>query len=520
MKTRVTSRAWVKGLAAVLLLGPLAFAIQACTELGEETFGVVTPEEFYQTDEEILAGLAPVYSQLRSLLWNYHNLSQVSSDETLVPTRGSDWFDGGRWLSIHRHTWDPGLTDLNGSWNDAFTGVARANALLQILEGGTGNEALVAELRMLRAFYYYTLLDLFGRVPIVGDDEFVVDAENPPANESRAALFSFIESELLAARDALPDTRDGGNFGRVTKGAANALLANLYVNAEIFRGTIAAGGIERGAPAWTEALAAAEAVINSGQYGLSSNWFDNFAVSNEASPEIVFLVAHLADAGLGMTFQMRPLHYNQLSPQPWNGFATLSSVYEKFDEDDARRDIFLIGQQTNFNTGEEVTNRQGEPLIFTPDINNIEDAAEGEGIRILKFPPDLDNVGGDAGNDYPFIRLSEMYLIKAEALNETSGPTQEAVDQLNMLRERVIDPATYVPLAPSDFTQETLRDFIFDERVRELTYEAKRRQDLVRAGRFTEAWQFKDVVSPHLAVFPIPQVQIDSNPNLTQNAGY
>ena len=150
-----------------------------------------------------------------------HNLSQVSSDETLVPTRGSDWFDGGRWLSIHRHTWDPGLSDLNGAWIESYTGIARANGLLQILEeAGNTDAALNAEIRSLRAFYYFLLLDLFGNVPIVGDDEFVIDAENPPPTESRSAVYNFVVSELTAAVPDLPAQWSGSNRGRVTKGAA------------------------------------------------------------------------------------------------------------------------------------------------------------------------------------------------------------------------------------------------------------------------------------------------------------
>ncbi len=507
-------------LLAFLIL-PLGLTLQSCTDLDEETFGLVTPEQFYKSDAEILAGLAPIYSQLRSLMWAWHNLSQVSSDETIVPTRGSDWFDGGRWLSIHYHSWDAGLDDLNGAWNDSYTGIARANGLLQILEeSGSEDAKLKAEIRLLRAWYYYTLMDLFGNVPVVGDDEFVVDQENPPANESRQFVFDFIESEVIFARDNLDTSWPSTGFGRVTKGAANALLANMYLNAEIFRGELTAGGITRAPAQWQDAVTTANAVINSGQYSLAGNYFDNFSPTNEDSPEAIFVVAHLPVGGLGVNHSMRSTHYNQWEPSPWNGFATIASVYQKWDEKDLRRQIFLVGEQVNFATGEPAFNRQGERLVYTESIADETNATEGEGIRPYKFPLDPNAAGGDSGNDYPFFRLAEMLLIKAEALNEMNGPSGEAIGLLNQLRQRAFAPGDFVPLAAGDFTQDSMRDFIMDERVRELAYEAKRRQDLVRAGKFTEPWEFKTNFEPYRVIFPIPQTQLDSNPNMVQNPGY
>ena len=514
----------LKGILVLTLLIPSSLVLHGCTDLGEDTFGIVTPDQFYETDEQIISALAPVYSLFRALLWNYHNLSQVSSDETLVPTRGSDWFDGGRWLAIHRHTWDPGLSDLNGAWIESYTGIARANGLLQILEeAGNTDAALNAEIRTLRAFYYFLLLDLFGNVPIVGDDEYVIDAENPPPTESRATVYNFVVSELTAAVSDLPAQWSGSNQGRITKGAANAMLATLYLNANVFTKNSSeintSGPNPCGQSDCQNAVAAADAVINSGLYSLLSDFHGNFAVANANSPEFVMEIQHLSQPGLGMNFQMRPLHYNQGTPSPWNGFSTLAHVYNAFDENDVRKDIFLIGRAVNYETGDEVNDRQDNPLIFTPEINNVEDATEGEGIRILKFPFDVDNAGGNHGNDYGWWRLSEMYLIKAEALNEMNGPTQEVVNLINLVRERAFDPDQ--PIALSDYPDKaSMRQRIMDERLFELTYEARRRQDLIRAGQFTAPWEFKERHDGHLVLFPIPQTQLDANPNLTQNPGY
>ena len=157
-------------LTLLLVLGVLAVS-QGCS-LDENPVSVITPDNFYQNEAEVLGGVASVYGQLRATHWSYYNVSEISSDEMVVPTRGSDWFDNGRWLELHQHTWaansPSGLEDINGAWNDAFAGVARANVVLDALENVTvaDQEIFVAELRTLRALYYYILMDLFGGVPL------------------------------------------------------------------------------------------------------------------------------------------------------------------------------------------------------------------------------------------------------------------------------------------------------------------------------------------------------------------
>ncbi|MDX1531174.1 MAG: RagB/SusD family nutrient uptake outer membrane protein [Rhodothermales bacterium] len=523
-------------LATLLLAAPTLF-LPACTDLGEETFSVVQPGEFFQTEQEVIAALAPVYAQLRATLWAYHNLTQVSSDESIVPTRGSDWFDGGRWLSMHRQTWDPTLVDLNDAWVAAYTGVARANGLLQNLEAidVPNKDGLIAELRALRAYYYYQLLDLFGNVPIVGDEEgeFLADPDSPPPTETRETVYNFIVSELQEARDTLPDEAD--LFGRMTKGAADAMLANLFINAAVFTNNsdaIDTDGYNSCQEAGTcqAAIDAVDRVLDSpaGYELVTDDWYGIFGPNNEANPEHIFVVQTAAVEGIGMNFQMRYLHYNQLEPSPWNGFSTIAETYNAFPDADGRKDIFLVGQQISYETGDPVEDRNGNPLIFTPDCGDIENTTEGACARIAKFLPDPDHIGGDGhGNDYPFFRVGEMYLIKAEALNEL-GQTGQAIDLVNDLRERVYDASADDPEYPtlddflldSGLSQSEVRDWILQERLFELTYEAKRRQDLVRFGRFDDPWSYKDQSEDFRILFPIPQTQRDANPNHTQNPGY
>lgn len=513
------------GLMALLFASPAVVSMQGCTDLSEDPTSAITPDKFYRNEAEVIGGLASVYSTMRGTLDQYYNLTQVSSDEHIVPTRGPDWFDNGRWLEIDRQDWEvnstSGLDDINGAWNGLFTGVARANVVLAALENvAIANQAQVrAELRALRAFYYYLLMDLFGGVPIVTAVEI---GAHPQA--TRAEVFAFIESELIAARADLPDSWPASQHGRFTKGAANAILASIYLNAQVFTGTVTTAGLTPGPAKWAEAIAAADLVINSPQYSLAADWRSNFRADNSTSPENILVVKMANSPDQGLNFVMRALHYNQFAPSPWNGFATIAEVYNAFDADDQRRQIFLEGQQVNQDPksasfGQPVNDRKGDPLIFTTTISSVTNASEGEGVRILKWPPDPDHVAQENGNDFAYFRLAEMHLIKAEALNEQGGAgTAQAVGIINMLRARVFEPDKPITAV----TQAQVRDAVLQERLFELTAEAKRRQDLIRHNKYTQMIWFNNPSArePYRILMPIPRAQIETNPNLAQNPGY
>jgi len=518
-KTKI-QQLWRAGRGRIALLGAAAvLAVPGCTDLTETPLSAITPGNFFKNSDEVIGGVASVYAGLRGTMWGYYNISQVTTDENVVPTRGSDWFDNGRWLDLHRQAWTPtsgaGLEDIGGMWNDLFGGVARSNVVLSALETTeVPNKAtVVAEMRVLRAFYYYLLMDMFGGVPIVTTTEVKTREQ-----ATRAQVFAFIEKELTEARPNLPDAWPAESYGRLTKFAADAILANMYLNAQVFTGTVTATGLTRGPAKWSEAVAAADRVINSGRYQLSSNWRANFAFDNASSRENIMVVRHRAQDGLGLTFVMRMGHYNSFNPSPWNGFATLSDTYFSFDADDPRRGVFLVGPQVELTTGQPIRDRAGNPLVFTPEIRDITQATEGEGARIYKYTLDPARQGGDNGNDYVYFRLAEMLMIKAEAQNEL-GQTAAAIAIINQLRTRAGVPAA--KLLAATLTQQQVRDAIYRERLFEFIGEAKRRQDMVRFGTYTTPRQFNTTArAPFRILMPIPQNQIEINPLLKQNPGY
>ena len=524
------------GLVALTLLAP------ACTDLTEVPQSSITPDHFYTNETEAVGGLASVYAGLRNFDEEYYNVSEVSTDEIIVPTRGTDWYDNGKWLDIHRQTWtanSPGaLGNMNDAWNQLFNGVARANVVLDAMQhvNFATKPGIVAELRVLRALYYFALMDMFGGVPIV-----CPETDNPVcsgieievrARNTRAEVFNFIEAELIAARPDLPAKWSASMNGRVTQGAADALLASLYLNAQVFTGTVTTAGLQKGTARWQDAVTVSDRILNSGNYSLATDasvgcstpgcgWRSNFRADNGNSPENILVVKFLNQPGLGLHFVMESLHYNQYSggSTPWNGFSTLADTYNAFDPVDLRRQIFLAGPQVNQVTGLPALDRAGNPLVFDPNIPSDAQTGEGNGVRIVKWPVDPNHIDQENGNDYAIFRLAEIYLIKAEALNEL-GSTAAAIAAVNIVRARVFSPPK--PLATS-LTQAQARDAIFSERLFELTAESKRRQDLIRAGKYNIPWAFKDqqsLTQLYRVLMPIPLTQLGTNPLLVQNPGY
>jgi starch-binding outer membrane protein, SusD/RagB family len=527
----------------LLFAAPALTFLPGCTDLGESPTSSIAADNFYRNSDEVIGGLAGVYNTMRQMTEDYWYVNEVTSDEFVVPTRGSDWLDGGKWLDMHRQTWtssSPGaLTNINNAWVNLFTGIARANVLLSKIEPITtitaaNKDTIQAEVRTLRAYYYFCLQDLFGGVPIVTD----VEVKARPQN-TRAEVSKFIEDELNAVRLKLPVSWPTNMNGRMTRGAADAILASLYLNAEVFTGTVTATGLTKGTQRWADAVAAANRILNTtpaGVYALETNWQKNFTADNYASKEIIMATKELAansPQDLGLNFMMRTLHYNSLTTQtPWNGFATIAETYNAFDPADVRRGIFLSGPQVNLETGQPAFERDKvTPLNFTVGINDPTQAKENEGIRVMKWPLDPNKVTTNNGNDYGTFRLAEIYLIKAEAENEL-GQTPQAIIDLNTVRARAFSPAK----PTTAVTQAQVREAIYQERLFELLAESKRRQDLIRAGplpggavnRYLLPWSFKllpteaaGTVRPaYKILFPIPQTQIETNLMLKQNAGY
>ncbi len=504
-----------KSVLAVASLASILVGGQACTDLDAEVFDQAEATKFPSNEDELLSTVGSTYGQLRGFLDPVLVLNEATSDELVVPTRGPDWFDNGAWQQMAKHEWTPvSPGQINGSWEWAYRVVAGANTNLQALKSSNleidGKDAIVAEVRMLRAFAYFWLLDMYGNVAIVTEDS---PAGNIPQS-NRQELYSFIESEIVAAVPNLREEATRATYSRFTKGAANTLLAKLYLNAEVYTGT----------PQWQKALDATNAVINStAGYALNNNYLENFAVNNGGNEntykENIFAIPYDKVLAEGMNMQMRTLHYAQgtvynLAGNPWNGFATRAEFYNKFSDGDKRKAMWLAGPQLN-NNGEvirfvDAVDGQLKDLVFTPKITSLEKAFANEGVRNVKYEVQRNNTRFNQDNDLVVFRYADVLLMKAEALLRLGQP-----GEAKLLVDQVRDRAGVGPIASLTL------DNLLEERGREFAWEGWRRNDLIRFGKYTgSTWEFKTKMDPTRKLFPIPSQQISNNPNLKQNPGY
>ena len=490
----------------------------SCTKLDKKIYSVEPVGNFYQTPDQLKAGVAPAYIALQAIPdGNVMNMNEITSDEIIVPTRGNDWYDGGQWQGLWLHKFKPDVF-VDGGWSDLNNGIGKVNFTLNILNGlaskPSNYDAVVAELKVLRAYFIYQLMDMFGNVPVV------IDYNTDPSKVTqldRAAVYAFLDTELTANVPLLTNTVDATTYGKLTQYAGYMLEAKLYLNAQVYTGT----------PQWAKAITALNMVINSGKYAIQPNYFDNFSITNETSSENIFVVPFDKVNIGGMNWEMQTLHYQnqdtyKLTGSPWNGFCSTADVYNKYDVADARKAQFLVGQQYDADGVTPLKDKQtGLPLVFDPNVTTLSSATDAfrlAGARNVKYHPQAGTAGGQS-NDGVIFRLADAYLMRAEASLHT-GDVATAVADVNRVRAR----AGVAAWTSADLTYASL----LDERSRELTWEGWRRQDLIRNEVATGTHYFTGARTPaktddgdqHTFIFPIPAPELISNTNLHQNPGY
>jgi len=499
----------------LLLFGVILFS---CTKLDEKFRGELQASSSNITAADLLTN---AYNSICGTYetGNFWHLQEHTSDELIGPTRGPDWDDNGQWRALHAHTWNADHALIGGAFNDLLSAQFAASNVLQF--NPTKQQA--AEARFLRAFTIFSVLDGWGQVPFRDN---LTDYKIDPTTLKGSAATDYINSELTAIMNDLPST---GPAYVANQNAAKFLMMKVYLNKGAF--------LDPAAPTFDagdmgQVIALADQITASGLYSISSGtYFDNFAPENDVkSHENIFTFYNKnGDRGNnveGTWYQIA--HYN-MNPGGWNGFATLSDFYDKFDPTDQRLGQyyaypeslpnpghrvnvgFLIGQQYDWTTDAALNDRKGNPLIFTRDIHLRETGnnLEVTGIRAEKYAYDYPHSGGQTDNDWAMFRYADVLLMKAEAQLRT-GDAAGALVTINAVRAaRGITPLAAVTL-----------DDLLDERGKEFYWEGWRRQDLIRFGKYLDLWQEKTADDPKNLLFPIPSSQLAVNPNLTQNPGY
>ncbi|MDR0412351.1 MAG: RagB/SusD family nutrient uptake outer membrane protein [Dysgonamonadaceae bacterium] len=500
-----------------------------------------TSEIVYSTFDDTKSALAKVYGA--------YTLSGQKGPAGLPDVEGLDegsnadflrcWFNHQEMPTDEAHClWgDKGIAELNGInfisssdgapftlglYDKCILQVMYANDFLRNTSGrdyGNNQQEVNyfrGEARFLRAFAYWVLMDVFGNPPFVTEN----DALNIlPHQIKRADLFKYVEEELLDLinNNKLKAVRSN-EYGRADVAAACALLARVYLNAEVYTGT------ER----LTDAITYSKKVIDAG-YTLKPNYEHLFLADNDKNnPEVILPIAYdgkntrsfggvtfLINCGSNSDYQTKYankiIHYGIFTNANWNGYRVREEFANKFDPSD-KRFLFVGENRAIGSVPNEATNGL-QPYKY----RNITSAST---VGNPVYGSDLEF----ADNDFPLFRLAEQYLIYAEAVvrGGSGGSMSNAIGYINQLRERAFGNT-------SKNVSNLDAQFILDERARELYWECFRRTDLIRYNQFVTAdynWEWKGgvqtgrPVDSHYNLYPIPSADLQANPNLDQNDKY
>lgn len=527
----------------------VVFWATACTELKDESFDRIIASQFTPASGDVASLVGAAYTNWRDVLQQWNGLfrtQEVSGDQLVMPARPNGWVDGGVYRRIHDHKWTADDDIAVNNWNRTYAGIANCNRIIYQIESGSipfadGKEAVIAELKVLRASYYYVLCDIFGNVPII--TQFDVPAGFLPKQSSRKEVFEFIIKDITENLPLLSDKNDPSTYGRFNKWAAHTLLAKMYLNAEVFTGTAA----------WDKCIEHCNAVINSsGGYALEANQKEVFKTNNESSKEIIFAIPfdikYVTDWN-GFSIHMETLQpanqatYNLLNT-PWGGICAIPQFINSFDKSDERLTSNWI-QGPQYSAGGTPLNCTlgafaGKPLSYINELPGVDQSEEIHGFRLGKFEIEKGTTV-NLSNDWPLFRYADVLMMKAESLLR-SGKADEAAAIVTSVRQRnfktapakaVVSGADLIKGSAYDYglrsgstsTHEGGGDIKYgrflDELGWEFAQEGRRRQDLIRFGVFTtKSWLSHKPNGAYRSLLPIPRPELNKNSNLKQNDGY
>ena len=560
-----------KYITAGLLCCGFAAALTACSDLDVDVKSQYTDLPEGQQAVDAISGA--IYARTVGAGEGWFVVNNVASDVAVCVSMDGAWYDGGLYARESLHEWTPDgdAGHLGGIWDDAFAGVISCNTVLTQLDDPASAEAAPA--RLMRAYYYFWLTDMFGAVPLMKQY-----GEVPADRTPRSEVIKFCESEILAVRDQLPTTVSAATYGKATRWVADALLAKIYLNWQVYM----QDDVTKYEPAQTNAkladcIAACDDIIQSGQFNLSDSYIAKFMPDNGSQiKDFIYAIPFdhkLFQGNKVMRYWSYRNGHEQFSgvlgwmyPSNPGGLMRMNPEYaDKFClEGDDRNQVILGGEQylyciDGYKTGTPYVKHDtklGEDKLYTGDdkdteidhrVNFTRDIVIREGMsngisqlnvgsdllgremgyRSIKFFPDKQMTADDNHNqstDAPIFRLADVLLMKAEAILRGGSATQgdTPLSLLNQIRSYV-----HAPLAEAE---PTLTDLL-DERAREFLDEPWRRNDLIRFGEFETPTKFRadygtqapwagHYADKYRRIYPLSQNILDTNPGWTQNPGY
>lgn len=508
-------------------------------------------------EEEAYTSAATLFNNTVGTLYNYiggsqpsqglqgtirgvYDYNELTTDEAFIPIRGGNWYDGGFWQDLYLHTWKPSDASLKDTWDYLYKVIMLCNKSLATLD--KYNDLLTtdqltaykAEVRGLRAMFYWYTMDMWGRIPL---DTLANQSLADTKQAERSVTYQYIVKELQEVEPLLPNEHSnlqGNYYGRMTQPIADFILAKLALNAEIYSDDDWTDGRQKDGKnifftvdgqqmnAWQTCVYYCDKLTADG-YELEADRTANFAVHNETSKENIFTIPldkTLYSAQFRYLFRSRHYaHGGVLGTASENGTcATLATVHEygyKTSHEDTRWEQDFYADTVRVD-GKTIALDGGDILIYyplevamnltySPYINTA-------GARMKKYEVDRNayNDGNNPDNDIVLFRYADALLMKAEA-KVRNGESGQA--ELNAIRSRV-------GMEPRPATLEN----ILSERRMEMMWEGWRRNDLIRFGRYNKAYdqrpQLDKEGNGYTTVFPIPDRTLSTNLQLKQNPGY
>lgn len=507
-------------LAATLAMGMM---FTGCSDLEEKVLNEQDNSTIVNNKDNAAMLAAPAYASIRNLMseGSVWRITEVTTDECCYPTRGSDWNDKNN-RDVFHHTYDAENTIVRQAWNDLLEGITRSNLALNYLNALEQTEDVknyTNEVKFIRTLHMFYLTNYFGHFPMRESHE--TDYKAKPQILNRTAATERIIKELT---DVIPSLKQKGEvpYGRITKAAAQQLLAHVYMDYGIFTGT------KEGK--YDEVISLCDEVINSGKYKLADDIWKLYLSDNAKyadQTEAVLPIIYDQKAGIsGNSWLNVTLHYNMTFnnfTSFWNGACTTSDFLKRWDPADPRYKDDRLKAQTGFNLGiiegqqydrqgYPLKDRQGNPLIFTRDFS-VENSNEAQGVRLVRYAPNPDyTYGSGSDNDVMFFRYSDFYLLRGEA-KLRKGDTAGALQDINTIRKiRGMKEYTAAELTLDKFFAERSFEFYWDG--------AWSRDDAVRFGHYCEARQNVEACNETHILLPIPNTAREANDELQQNPGY
>jgi len=496
----------------------VAVALTCCTDLQIAPNSQLTEQSAFKTKGEFLNGLAGVYTTIA--YWSEVVYKPGSStDEMVFPARGGDW--KGDLQPMYLHTWTSTNGEIAGVYSGLSKIIAVSNTFIDVIDASSFKDdpdvmVMKGETRFLRAFGYFLMMDYFGNVPLVTTSAY--DPKVLPKQATRADIYNFVKTELIdLSTNVLPKTN---SYGRVDKFAAEALLAKLYLNSAVYLGTSNTN--------LADIVTLTSDIITNSSYSLDPDFKHVFAWNNDiGNKENIFTMVcdsrNTAAVNISYLFSITDLSAKYGSfASGWDGCATLPTFYRSFEATDIRTKQWIAGPQFAADgvtpiiaTDDQGVDRQLNYVVNFKSAQPVLNADHWDGVRGGKYL--MDGVGGtmvtsSLNNDMPILRFADVLMMRAEALYRQNPGSTEALNLVNQVRLRGGNPvAAYLTLTDVNFLA---------ERGREFAWEGWRRNDQIRFGTYNDATDYKASSDAFHNLFPIPQAQIQSNPNLKQNTGY